>query len=121
MISFGLLVEVGTGIGPAPAGPSDTDGGPTGIAGGFAPTAGGFATGLIDGIAGTTVGSFGIVGTACFVAPGNATRDLQLEHATNFAPTGTSVSAMRLCVPHAEQVASIIRDQSYPGPVENAW
>jgi hypothetical protein len=28
---------------------------------------------------------------------------------TNFAPTGTSASAMRLTVPHAEQVASIIR------------
>jgi hypothetical protein len=120
MISFGLLVEVGTGIGPAPAGPSDTAGGPTGIAGGFAP---GFAPtgGLIEGIAGTTLGSLGIVGTAGLVAAGSATRDLQLEHVTNFAPTGTSDSAMRLCVPHAEQVASIIRKQSYPALDENAW
>jgi hypothetical protein len=46
---------------------------------------------------------------------------LQLEHVTNFAPTGTSVSAMRFCVPHAEQVASIIRKESYPGLVANAW
>lgn len=110
MISFGLLVDAGTGIALAPAGPSGIDGGPTGIAGGFAPAVGGFAAGgLIDGIAGTTLGNFGIVGTADFVAAGSATRDLQLEHVTNFAPTGTSVSAMRLCVPHAEQVASIIR------------
>ena len=115
MISFGLLVDAGTGIAPAPAGPSGIDGGPLGTAGGFAP---GLAPAdLIDGIAGTTLGNFGIVGTACFVAaPGKATRDLQLEHVTNFAPTGTSVSAMRLCVPHAEQVASIIRNNHTPAP-----
>lgn len=111
MMSSGFPADGGTGIAPTPAGPRGIDGGPIGTAGGFAgsfaPSAGG---GLIEGIAGTTDGNLGIVGTACFVAPGNATRDLQLEHATNFAPTGTSVSAMRLCVPHAEQVASIIRE-----------
>ncbi len=117
MISFGLLVDAGTGIALAPAGPSGIEGGPTGTAGGFAPG----ALGLIDGIEGTAVGSFGNVATACFVAAGNATRDLQLEHATNFAPTGTSGSAMRLCVPHPEQDASIIPRKSYPRPAENAW
>jgi hypothetical protein len=34
---------------------------------------------------------------------------LQLLQFTNFAPAATSASAMRLSVPQAEQVASIIR------------
>lgn len=41
--------------------------------------------------------------------PEIATRDLQLAQFTNRAPTGTSASAIRLIVPHAVQVASIIR------------
>ena len=45
---------------------------------------------------------------------GSATRDLQLLQFTNFAPPATSASAMRLRVPHAEQVASIIRRSIYP-------
>jgi hypothetical protein len=34
-------------------------------------------------------------------------------HDTDFAPVGTSPSAMRLTVPHAAQVASIIRRKLY--------
>jgi hypothetical protein len=113
MMSFVLPADGGTGIALAPAGPRGIDGGPTG-------TGGRPAGGLIDGIAGTAAGSFGIVGIGGFAAAGSGTRDLQLAHATNLAPTGTSDSAMRLCVPQAEQVASIIQEQSYPWPDENA-
>ena len=51
------------------------------------------------------LGAFGI--TYC-------ARDLQLEQVRNFAPAGRSPSATRFTVPHAEQVASIIRDNHTP-------
>jgi hypothetical protein len=48
-------------------------------------------------------------GTAAYAADGegNATRDLQLVHVRNLAPTGSSDSWTRLMFPHVVQVASI--------------
>ncbi|HEY1817339.1 MAG TPA: hypothetical protein VGG74_33565 [Kofleriaceae bacterium] len=57
------------------------------------------------GIAGIDFGTAGIAG----LAPGNGMRALQLSQVTDLVPGGTSPSAMRLTVPHAAQVASIIR------------
>jgi hypothetical protein len=100
--------DIGGMFGIAPEGPSDTPGGPFGVGGGI------FGS-----------GGRGIEGIAP-VFTGNATRDLQLLQFTNFAPAGTSASAMRLSVPQAEQVASIIRGNytpvvaRLPAPV-SAW
>jgi hypothetical protein len=85
--------------------------------------------GLVDGfgggVGGGVFGSAGGLGGAGGIAPGfagfpgaapccgSATRALQLAHVTNFAPTGTSVSAMRATVPQAPHVASIIRRLAY--------
>jgi hypothetical protein len=66
--------------------------------------------GVRDGIAGTAIGLTGGLGTLGFI--GNITRDLQLEQVRNRCPAGTSASAMRFTVPHAAQVASIIRQLS---------
>ena len=72
--------------------------------------------GGVRGSAGSVTG----LGIGVIVFDGSATRDLQLAQVTNFAPTATSASAMRLSVPHAAQVASIIRPLSYLGPFANA-
>src|SRR6185312_7082677 len=56
--------------------------------------------------------AFGTAGTAG-LAPGNGIRALQLSQVTDLVPGDTSPSAMRLMVPHAAQVASIIREPSY--------
>jgi hypothetical protein len=93
--------------------------GPCRFGAGRSASSAGFGGPGIFGIAGVGIdigrgpAGFGIVPVvlwAGFAAcAGRITRDLQLEHVTNFAPTGTSASAMRLTVPQAEQVASIIR------------
>jgi hypothetical protein len=93
----------GFGAGSSARPKSAAGGGAAGFCGAIVGIDGTFGGGIFGS------GGFGIDGIAVAVFTGNATRDLQLLQFTNFAPAGTSASAMRLRVPHAEQVASIIR------------